>query len=181
MPKSSSTLQTQLVDARIMKYASGCTFSLPQFVATATVIVVGWIVVHRLSARRDRDRDKRELIITTLNGLTSELNELLSLARAYHTGKRDVGVENKIKMTIADVAQCLAGLFTLVSRNKEQMNSLTVCRGAISGIRKSITGSHFEDEHTAPLRPDDSILDGIAAELIRAKSSFAVLRNKQFQ
>jgi DNA repair ATPase RecN len=35
-------------------------------------IVLGWIVVHRLSAKRDRDKERREMVVEEIDALDAK-------------------------------------------------------------------------------------------------------------
>jgi hypothetical protein len=67
-------------------------------------IIIGWIVVHRLSARRDRDKARREMIAKAADALSDEITKLFWIARDYHTKVRDIGVEDNIKMMLQDIS-----------------------------------------------------------------------------
>lgn len=147
-----------------------------KFASNAAVVVVGWWIVHVLSARRDRDKSRRELVAKSCDALISDLSALMLHARSYHLGSRDVALENTIKMSIQDIAQSISSLRDVVSNQQ----LLAPCQAAVRGVRGAVTGSHFEDEHDGPRQENDSLLQQMAFEILRAKRALSNLKHRQF-
>lgn len=139
-------------------------------------IAVGWVVVHKLSAARDRDKARRDLLIKAADGLTDDASKLLTMAREYHTKNRDYAAEDMIKMSLQDMSIRT----NLLSDISLEANELASCRSAILGFKQAITSTHFEDEHNGSLESGAPQLQAIAAEVLKVKQSFLKLKNKQF-
>lgn len=140
------------------------------------VIVVGWVVVHVLSNRRDRDKARREMLATSVDDVSRALTELIGDARAYHLESRDKAREVKLKMTLQDLGMRLTALDDLDSEH----TNLARCRGDLGVLRRAITGAHFEDEHLAPMDESDQILQEIADALLRCQRSLLTAKHAQF-
>lgn len=145
-------------------------------VLQAASIAVGWYVVHRLSAARDLDKARREIVADSVDGLASELNQLLLDARAYHIAARNVETEIKIKMTLQGVNLQVQGLADL----RCDVAAVGKIRASVRRLKQAITGGHFEDEHTEPLPANAQQLELIAAEVIAARQSMLFLKHRQF-
>lgn len=141
----------------------------------ALIVVLGWVVVHRLSAARDGRKLRIEVTLRTIDGLSASLNALLELSRDYHASPRDVSREIRIKVALQDFSGSLRALRRVVVSDASQ----TVCERCITPLRQAITGAHFEDEHDVPLPLTDELVEGIAAEISKAKNALALLRNDQ--
>lgn len=139
-------------------------------------VAVGWIVVHKLSAGRDRDKARREMLAKAADGLNDEVGKLMAMAREYHIKTRDKSVEDTLKMTLQDLSARTSLLSDISSEAKE----LAACRSAILALKKAITASHFEDEHEEALSPGGTELQAIAAEGLKVKQCFLKLKHKQF-
>lgn len=147
-----------------------------KWVGQAAVVGFGWFVVHRLSAARDLDKARRELVAKSADGLSDALNVLLSDARAYHLGARSIPSEIQIKMALQDVTMRTIGLSEVCS----DAAALAQCRADLALIRRAVTGHHFEDEHFAPLPETDQQFQAIGDGIFRAKRSFLKLKHLQF-
>lgn len=139
-------------------------------------IAVGWVVVHKLSAGRDRDKSRREMLAKAADGLSDEVGKLMAMARDYHTQMRDDSGGDTLKMTLQD----LSARASLLSEVSNDVKELAACRSAILALKKAITANHFEDEHGTALKPGDSQLQAIAAEGLKVKQCFLKLKHKQF-
>jgi len=134
-----------------------------QFALNAIVVIFGWWIVHLLSARRDRDKARREMVAKSSDVLNAALNEIVREARKYHCAPRSSAAEQQLKMLIQDVAQSLSGL-RLICADKTYLSR---SQSAVRGVRISVTGKHFEDEHDGALAADDQVLEIIAQEVTR--------------
>lgn len=147
-----------------------------KWVGQAAVVVVGWVVVHRLSAGRDRDKARREMVVKSADQLIDALGDLLSIAHDYHLKVRDPATELRIKMSIQDMAIRAQGISDIL--NDEQL--LAPCRADIALVRRAATGEHFEDEHEHPLGEGAMQVQAIADAVLRAKRAFLRLKHRQF-
>lgn len=139
-------------------------------------VALGWYVVHKLSAGRDRDKARRDLLVKAADGLNEDVGKLLGIARDYHTKLRDRAAEDTIKMTLQDIS----ARTNLLSDISFEAAELASCRKGILAFKKAITATHFEDEHDATLEPGAPQLQSIAAEGLKVKQCFLKLKHKQF-
>lgn len=143
----------------------------------ALVVVLGWAVVHWLSARRDQDKARREMLSKALDSLVDDLTELHQKARKYHISDRDESEEIVLKMSLQDVTMLLVSLNTLNSAKPEYLAN---CRSTVLQLRRAITGDHFEDEHLAPLPPSSRQLESMGAAFLSAKRAALAAKHAQF-
>lgn len=141
-----------------------------------TAIVIGWIVVHKLSAARDRDKARREMLAKAADGLSDDVGKLLITARDYHTQARDRRIEDQIKMTLQDISIRTSTLYQISTDTKE----LAACRSSILSMKKAISFVHFEDEHTVPIELASPQVQSIVADALRVKQNFLKLKHCQF-
>jgi hypothetical protein len=147
-----------------------------KFLSQAVIVGFGWFVVHRLSSARDKDKLRREMLAKTADGLCEDLSKLLTLAREYHLQSREKNNEVSIKIMLQDLSMRTAFLSDLCSDQDE----LRRCRTTLINFKKSVSGVHFEDEHTAALEINAQLFDLMALEYSKAKSAFVKLKHKQF-
>lgn len=140
------------------------------------MIAFGWYVVHKLSARRDIDKARRELTAKTADQIVDSLNQLLKSALAYHCAQHSVQNATAIKMAIQDIAQQVAALADICSDRRLIMTS----QERIVLLRQTITGHHFDDEHDAPLGEDDRLLQNMASAFLDTKRAILELKYGQF-
>jgi hypothetical protein len=139
-------------------------------------IVIGWVVVHQLTVTRELNKSRREVIFDSADTLIEKVSELFVLALKYHTENRSKSDEVTLKMSLKDVS----GQIDLLGDLSVSSVHLDECRKGLIALRKAITASHFEDEHTAPLAQSSSQIQLIAAEVLALNHSFFKLKNSQF-
>ena len=139
-------------------------------------IVVGWLVVHKLSAARDRDKARREMLAKTADALSDEVGKLFMSAKDYHAKGRDSALEDTLKMSLQDLS-ARTSLLSDISKDAKELGS---CRSAILAMKKAITATHFEDEHDGPLKQGSQQIQTITAEGLRVKQCFLRLKHRQF-
>lgn len=142
----------------------------------ALVVGIGWFVVHRLSAARDRDKSRREMVVKSTDSLSDGLNTLFSSARDYHLNSRSVETELAIKMALQDLSMRVASLSEVFS----DQSVLAPCRADIVAVRRAISGRHFEDEHEGPLPESDQQYQAIAEAVLQAKRTLLKVKHRQF-
>lgn len=147
-----------------------------RWLGQAVVVGIGWGVVHRLSANRDRDKARRELVVKSADSLIEAVGPILTEARAYHLDERREGAELRLKMALQDLAMRVHGLSDVCTME----SVLAPCRSEVAALRRSITGKHFEDEHLGPVDSGDQQLEAIADAAMRAKRQFLRLKHLQF-
>lgn len=142
----------------------------------AVVVGFGWWVIHRLTASRDRDKARREMVAKSADQISANLDTIHGDARGYHLKVRDAAVEVRIKMALQDASMHLVGL----SEISKDGDTLARCRAEISALRRAITGEHFEDEHDGPLAETSQQFQRIADAFLRAKRGLLKLKHLQF-
>lgn len=146
-----------------------------RFLGQAVTIISGWIVVHKLSSARDRDKARREMVVKTADSLSEAVDKLLLNARTYHMALRDVNLEVQIKMALQDASIRSGALISICNASSE----LAACRCGITSLKQAITSKHFEDEHTELLDANHQQLQDIAAEVLRSKQALLRLKHAQ--
>lgn len=141
------------------------------------LIIIGWIVVHKLSAARDRDKARREMLAKAADSLTDDTSDLIKKSWDYHTKGRDKLLENEIKMMLQDISS-RTSMLSEVSSDAAELGS---CRSSIIAMKRSMTAMHFEDEHDSPLNEESHQIQSITSESLRVKQCFARLKQKQFK
>lgn len=147
-----------------------------QILIQVASVVAGWIVVHKLSVARDVDKSRREMLIGIADRLSGDVTGLLDCALKYHTTPRNTEFELTLKLTLQDISSSTSILSEMSSNDAE----LRQCRAAILGLKKSITGSHFEDEHSAPIAEGAEQIQAIASDALKLKQSYQRLKQRQF-
>lgn len=156
--------------------AGDAVYGTVNLLVQVSAIVIGWIVVHRLSAARDRDKARREMIAEAADGLSKDVTQLLLEATKYHTQDRDSQLEQQIKMSLQDLSIRTSSLYQISSNKVE----LAACRSSILAMKKAISSCHFEDEHVGPLPITDHQVQSIAAETMKVKQCFLKLKHSQY-
>lgn len=121
------------------------------------LVIIGWFVVTKTQANRERRKQIREFA----SGLLDRLDELEVLVVEYHTAERNRSKEHEIisKLTrfekaCGSVQDFVAGqcFFPAVKKSL-----LDIDAKKIRLLRSAMTLSHFSDEHSGAL-PHDSML-----------------------
>lgn len=142
----------------------------------AVVVGAGWYVVHSLSAKRDQNKSRRELVAKSADAMADSLAEILRLAREYHLQRRDIGAEITLKMAIQDLSLRVNATADICEGSEQ----IAACRSSLIYLRRSITGQHFEDEHQSPLTLGDKQFESIADAVMTAKLQSFRLKHSQF-
>ncbi len=116
------------------------------------------------------------MVAKSADQLIEALSAHLVLAHEYHLSPRNSAAELKIKMAIQDMAMRAAGLSEISSDEAV----LTPCRTEIAGVRRAVTGGHFEDEHDGALKESNKQVQDIAEAILRAKRAVLRLKHAQF-
>ena len=132
--------------------------------------------MHKLTVTRDKDKARREMIVKAVDSLLEDTNKIVSMAWKYHLDARDKRLENEVKMMLQDLSS-KASMLSDISQNNSE---LAACRSAIIAMKKSITATHFEDEHIERLEEESPQIQSIASESLRVKQCFIKLKHKQF-
>lgn len=151
-------------------------FSPLQAIVQTGSVVLGWIVVHKLSVTRDLEKARRDMLIGAADKLLAEVTTILASALQYHTNHRNTQVEQAIKVALQDISSST----NLLGGLTRFENELRQCRSSIVDLKKSITGAHFEDEHNCPIPESSDQIQAIAADALRVKRCFERLKHRQF-
>lgn len=149
--------------------------SIMQTLIQVASVVAGWIVVHKLSVARDIDKSRREMLVGIADRLSSDVTGLLDCALKYHTNPRNTEFELALKLNLQDISSS-TGMLSEVSSNDVELRQ---CRAAILSLKKSITGSHFEDEHGSPIAEGSEQVQAIASDALKLKQSYQRLKQRQ--
>lgn len=139
-------------------------------------LIIGWFIVHRLSAARDGDKSRREMIAKEADSLLEGATEIFLAAQRYHTNKRDLNNEQRLKIDLQDIGVRAHQLIEMVD---EPLN-IRFCVIAISELRKSITWDHFEGEHVEMLDASALQMAEIVDAYLRLKRALFSLKLSQF-
>lgn len=142
----------------------------------AVFIIVGWVIVHRLSSKRDVQKTRRDIISSSIDKMCELVNLIVDDANAYHAHVRDEKKENKIKRQLNDLSIRAASLADLISEN-----SCDPIWQQIRKFRQAITGNHFEDEHVSELPSSNHQFELIAEYEISLKRTLFELKHAQFK
>lgn len=97
------------------------------------IIILGWVVVHLLSAKRDRDKEWREFSRNTIYLIDKIVDEAIK----YHTAEcRELYLESKIKIDLDELDMRI----TLILQYLKVSCS-------IKGFRQSITLNNFDSKN----------------------------------
>lgn len=147
------------------------------WIGQAVVVGIGWYVVHMLTMQREREKALRDAVLASVDGIADAVTELLACAQQYHRQERDIADEVRIKMDLQDLSIRLNSLSDIYL----ETSPLAQSRSKVTGLRKAITGQHFEDEHNGPLVSSDQQYETIAAAALDLKRGLLKIRNSQFQ
>jgi hypothetical protein len=150
--------------------------SLLEILKIGLPLAFGWFVVHRLSAARDMDKARREMVAKAADNLVENATSIFFAAKKYHANERDIEAEQRLKMDLQDMSIRAHELSNVV----DDPSNLKVCSTSIADLRKAITRRHFEDEHTAILDVNDQQMAEIADAYLRVKRSLFSLKIGQF-
>jgi len=148
-----------------------------KFGGQAIFIVVGWIVVNKLSIKREKDKARNDIIVKSVDSLCDLIDRLFDSARTYHSkAERDRDAEVKMKMSIQDLSLRVASLQDLTG----YIPSYIECQDDVIRLRQAITSNHFEDEHTGSAELNSEIFQRIAEASLAAKRNLITLKHRQF-
>jgi hypothetical protein len=139
------------------------------------LIIIGWIIVHKLTSRRDIDKSRRDIITASVDKLCEQINYIVEKSHEYHTSERSVARENEIKRNLQDLSIRASSLKDLINDNKCQPVWLNVRK-----LKQAITGTHFEDEHQKAITDLDSQFEMIAEYEMSLKRALFDLKHSQF-
>lgn len=128
-------------------------------------LAVGWYTVHLLSAARDVDKARREMVGQVADDLVRAATEIFLAAQRYHTNRRDRENERRLKIDLQDMSILVQQLAETV----DEPSQIRLCSIAISELRQSITRQHFESEHIDVLNASALQMDEIVDAYLHLK------------
>lgn len=151
-------------------------FKNSSIIIQAFFIIVGWIIVHKLTTKRDVEKSRRDIISTSIDKLCELVNLITDDSNNYHLSKRNKSLENKIKRELTDLSIRASSLKDLI--NDKDCEPIWI---NIRKYRQSITGNHFEDEHIKVLIDSSEQFERIAEYDISLKRTLYELKHAQFK
>lgn len=123
---------------------------LPSLVS-AVMVVVGWYVVHKAQANRERRKQIREYV----TDLRDDLANLEKLVFDYHTSERDVAKEHEIISKLGRFERACSTLPRFIYSQRflkaVPLEKLNVDAKCMQELRKAMTLQHFADEHLSAI------------------------------
>lgn len=138
---------------------------------SAVLVIVGWFVVNKTQANRERRKQIREYVV----GLKKELDELEKVAINYHTSERDIPKEREVVSKLGRFEKACNTLPRFIASQKFcralEPHYLEVDARSLQELRKAMTLFHFADEHTGPLNAQVEFIQNLelAAESVQEK------------
>jgi len=142
----------------------------------AVFIILGWLIVHRLTEKRDLDKSRRDIISNSIDKLCEQINNIVQEAHSYHMNERDTSKENNIKRNLKDLSIRVSSLKDIVGDDPCQAIWINVRK-----LKQAITGIHFEDEHTGSLANQNPQFESIAEYEVALKRVLFDLKHSQFR
>lgn len=139
-------------------------------------LVIGWGVVHFLSAKRDKDKARKEMITKAADSLVDSATQVFATAQRYHTNERKVEDEQRLKIELQDMSIRTLQLSSVI----DTQSNIKLCSTSIADLRRAITGRHFDDEHEVALDVSAPQISEIADAYLRVKRAFFSLKISQF-
>lgn len=157
---------------------STCQFYLEFFklLTQAAFIILGWVIVHKLTAKRDIEKSRRDIVASSIDKLCEQINVIVQDAQSYHLNARDVVKENNIKRNLQDISIRASSLKDLID-----IDSCQPIWTSLKLFKQAITGQHFEDEHTDVLVNQNQQFELIAEYELALKRSLFDLKHLQFK
>lgn len=135
---------------------------------SALMVVLGWYVVNKAQANRERRKQIREHI----GDLQDELAELEESAIEYHTIGRDLAKEHRVLYRLGRFEKACSDLPRFVKSQRllkaVPVSCLEIDATKISALNRSVTLAHFADEHDGPVLMGDLLvreLEGAVVEV----------------
>lgn len=140
------------------------------------LIAVGWIIVHVMTSKRDKDKLRRELLIKAADAINEQISKMIATSIQYHTCKRDAKSEIEIKSSLKDISNQLHLINEATNPKRDGVQSSRLHKN----FKQAITAKHFEDEHLEPLEANGIQLSEIAALGLELKAYFSEVKYAQF-
>lgn len=141
----------------------------------ALLVIVGWIVVNSLTIKREKEKSRREMIAKSADELCVAVDKLFEYSNEYHSSERNKKLEDKIKITQSDISLRVSSLLQITD---DKIN-LTNCLSCVVKLRQTVSGKHFEDEHSGSIG-DGQIFEDIAEATLAMKRCLVELKHSPF-
>ena len=152
------------------------TFELLKLILPTCIIIVGWVIVHKLTEKRDIEKSRRDIVANIIDELYDQISTIVEDAESYHTNVRDSSKENNIKRNLQDISIRASSLKDFIA-----IDSCQPIWTNLKEFKKSITGQHFEDEHTEALANQNQQFELIAEYELALKRSLYEIKHLQFR
>lgn len=137
-------------------------------------IVCGWVIVHKLTSTRDLEKSRRDIISSSIDKLCEQVNMISEHGVEYHLEDREKAKEQKLNRALKDLTIRVSSFKDLANENDCQQ----VWQQTIK-YKQSITGQHFEDEHTSKLSSSNDLIENIAEQESLLKVALYNLKHTQ--
>lgn len=142
----------------------------------AIFIISGWVIVHKLTVKRDLEKARRDILASSIDKLCEQINTVVQESQIYHLNSRDIPKENNIKRNLQDVSIRASSLKDLIS-----IDSCQPIWTNLKNFKQAVTGQHFEDEHTEILSNQNEQFELIAEYELALKRALYDLKHVQFK
>ncbi len=149
-------------------------FDLLKIIIQSVLIVIGWIIVHKLTSARDLEKSRRDTVAASIDKLCDQVNMISEHAVEYHLNDRETAKEQKLNRILKDLAIRVSSFKNLVNESDCQQ----VWQQAIR-YKQSVTGRHFEDEHINKLTSSHELIENIAEQESLLKVTLYDLKHAQ--
>jgi hypothetical protein len=148
----------------VIKESAPCTpagkadYPMMPSIISATLVVIGWFVVTKTQANRERRKQIREFA----SDLMDRLGVLEKLAVEYHTSERDQTKEHEIISKLARFEKACDSIQDFVEGQcffgAAPKSALEIDAKQIQQFRRAMTLNHFADEHTEVLTHQSDLI-----------------------
>lgn len=141
-------------------------FLLTGAIVGAIVAIIGWIVSHLLTVRRERDKVRRDMLTKDID-FTLDLTRItLEMVLDYHTSERSTQSERKILIQFERLGDRIISLplSKPTQIDKDELSNLLI------DFKRAATEAHFQEEH-------DWKLSGSSEQLALCQYNAARLEN----
>lgn len=146
-------------------------------IVSAVLVVVGWFVVNRAQANRERRKQIRE----TASNLSKDLIELEKDFLKYHTEERDKTVEPALLSRMTRFEKSCQNLPQYVSSQHKYLreadiDKITIKSSSIKKMREAMTLNHFMGEHEVKVNHDAKLISDIEVSVDEMHELFELVR-----
>lgn len=143
---------------------------------SALMVVLGWYVVNKAQANRERRKQIREHI----GDLQDELAELEESAIEYHTTDRDLAKEHRVLSRLGRFEKACSDLPRFVESQRRfkavPLSCLEIDETKISALSRSVTLVHFADEHDGPVLMVDPLVHELEVAVVEVRNVLEKVR-----